>query len=387
MTHPVQKPTFCEFFAGGGMARLGLGEDWRCVFANEWSEQKAAAYRAMFGACPELHVGDVAKVGPELIPERPTLVWGSFPCQDLSLAGNGAGLSGERSGTFKPFWRLVKRLAAKGRPPSLVVLENVVGTLTSHDGSDFAYICEELTRSGYKFGALLMDAVHFLPQSRPRLFIVGALPGALAASGVAGAGPAAPWHTKGLIEAYGKISAKAKRNWVWWRLPVPGARRTDLEDLIEAHPTGVEWHTGEQTARLLGMMSDVNRAKVGEVQASGERRVGTLYRRTRPDVESGAKVQRAEVRFDGVAGCLRTPAGGSSRQTIIEVNGDSIRTRLLSPREAARLMGAPDSYPIPENYNEAYHLFGDGLAVPVVGWLSKHLLLRLAGHAAITVAA
>jgi DNA (cytosine-5)-methyltransferase 1 len=232
-----------------------------------------------------------------------------------------------------------------------------------------------------------MDAVHFLPQSRPRLFIVGALPGVLAAPGVTQAGPAAPWHTKGLVEAYGKISAKAQQSWVWWRLPVPGARRTDLEDLIEAQPKGVEWHTREQTARLLGMMSDVNRAKVAEVQASGERRVGTLYRRTRPDVGSGVKVQRAEVRFDGVAGCLRTPAGGSSRQTIIEVEGDSIRTRLLSPREAARLMGAPDSYPIPENYNEAYHLFGDGLAVPVVGWLSKHLLLRLAGNAAVTEAA
>ncbi len=369
------------------MARLGLGEDWRCVFANEWSEQKATAYRAMFGPSPELHVEDVARVKPVLIPERPTLVWGSFPCQDLSLAGNGAGLSGERSGTFKPFWRLVKQLAARGRQPSLVALENVVGTLTSHNGSDFAYICEELTRSGYRFGALVIDAIHFLPQSRPRLFIIGALPGALAASGLAEAGPAAPWHTRSLIEAYGKISAKAQRNWVWWRLPIPGARRSDLEDLIEYSPTGVEWHTPEQTVRLLGMMSDVNREKVAEVQASGERRVGTLYRRTRPDSESGTKVQRAEVRFDGVAGCLRTPAGGSSRQTIIEVNGDSIRTRLLSPREAARLMGVPDSSPIPANYNEAYHLFGDGLAVPVVGWLSRHLLFRLSGHTAITEAA
>ena len=48
--------------------------------------------------------------------------------------------------------------------------------------------------------------------------------------------------------------------------------------------------------------------------------VGAVYRRTRPD-ENGIKRQRAEVRFDDVAGCLRTPAGGSSRQIILVVEG------------------------------------------------------------------
>jgi len=85
-------------------------------------------------------------------------------------------------------------------------------------------------------------------------------------------------------------------------------------------------------------------------------------------------VQRAEIRFDDVAGCLRTPAGGSSRQVIMVVEGKRIRSRLLSPREAARLMGLPDSYLLPKNYNAAYHLAGDGVAVPVVRHLAQHLL-------------
>ena len=102
----------------------------------------------------------------------------------------------------------------------------------------------------------------------------------------------------------------------------------------------------------------------------GRRTVGTIYRRTRPD-EQGTKRQRAEVRFDEIAGCLRTPAGGSSRQTILVVEGRKVRSRLLSTREAARLMGLSDDYRLPERYNEAYHVCGDGVCVPVVRHLGR----------------
>ena len=90
-------------------------------------------------------------------------------------------------------------------------------------------------------------------------------------------------------------------------------------------------------------------------------------------MENGAKVQRAEVRFDEVAGCLRTPAGGSSRQTILVVHGRSVRSRLLDSREAAALMGLGASYQLPKRYNEAYHLVGDGVVVDVVRHLARHL--------------
>jgi DNA (cytosine-5)-methyltransferase 1 len=109
--------------------------------------------------------------------------------------------------------------------------------------------------------------------------------------------------------------------------------------------------------------------------------VGGVYRRTRHDA-FGRKVQRAEVRFDDIAGCLRTPAGGSSRQTIIVVEGPEVRTRLISPRETARLMGLHERYKLPDNYNEAYHLTGDGLAVPVVRHLSHHIFSPILALAA-----
>ncbi len=358
---------YYEFFAGGGMARAGLGPNWQCVFANDISEKKADAYRANWGG-EHLTVADVFTVKPSQLPEHADLAWGSFPCQDLSLAGNGLGLDGERSGAFWGFWKLIRGLNRAGRKPRMVVLENVYGTLTSHDGKDFEQIAKAVAAEGYVFGAVVMDAVHFTPQSRPRLFIVGvdASMDIPAITHVANPSPA--WHPDALIRAHNRLSKTARTAWCWWNPPMPNQRAGTLDDIIEREPTGVRWHTGEETQKLLAMMTDVNRRKVIQAQRLGALKAGTIYKRTRNGV------QRAEVRFDGVAGCLRTPAGGSSRQTIILVEGPKIRTRLISPREAARLMGLPDSYLLPIRYNDAYHLLGDGVVVPVVAHLAAHIL-------------
>ena len=165
------KPTFYEFFAGGGMARAGLGPSWKCLFANDFDRKKGETYRANWGS-DALLVGDVRTLEAKQLPGHADLVWASFPCQDLSLAGAGAGLAGARSGTFWPFFDLVKKLRAEERGPKLLVLENVCGALTSHGGKDFSAICDALAAEGYNFGALVIDAALFLPQSRPRLFIV-----------------------------------------------------------------------------------------------------------------------------------------------------------------------------------------------------------------------
>ncbi len=156
-------------------------------------------------------------------------------------------------------------------------------------------------------------------------------------------------------------------------MAVQSARKLSFADVIEDDPADVRWHTKAETAKLIGMMSPSNLAKVHSAQLKRKRIVGAIYKRTRFDGR-GVKLQRAEVRFDDVAGCLRTPRGGSSRQTIIVVEGNHIRTRLLSAREAARLMGLPENYLLPERYNDAYQLAGDGVAVPVVRYLAKTLL-------------
>jgi DNA (cytosine-5)-methyltransferase 1 len=307
------------------------------------------------------------------LPGTADLAWASFPCQDLSLAGAGEGLKGDRSGTFWSFWKLMRALATEGRPPRMIVLENVCGALTSHEGKDFAAIGGALAGGGYEFGAVVMDAAHFLPQSRPRLFIVAVRAALSIPAGLIADGPVARWHPSALIVAHGKLSKRAKAAWTWWRLPPPPVRNTAFSDLIEETPKSVRWHTQGETKHLLSLMSSVNLAKVEAAKRAGRRMVGGIYRRTRTDGD-GAKVQRAEIRFDDIAGCLRTPAGGSSRQSIMIVQGSTVRSRLLSPREAARLMGLPEDYVLPENYNEAYHLVGDGVVVPVIRFLAAHIL-------------
>jgi DNA (cytosine-5)-methyltransferase 1 len=369
--------TFYEFFAGGGMARLGLGASWTCAFANDFDPVKTATYRANFAdAAQHLRAGDVWALGPDDLPGRADLAWASSPCQDFSLAGARAGLAGGRSSAFFGFWRLIEGLAAQGRAPRAIVIENVGGLLTSHGGADFAALGQALADQGYSFGALEIDAAAFLPQSRPRVFVIATLgpPPAILAG-------ASPFHSRAVKAAAAGLPAELARRWIWWRLAAPPARNTDLAALLE--PDGaVAWHSPARTERWLELMAPLHRARLEAVRNRGGRAVGAIFRRTR--LEDGRRVQRAEVRFDGLAGCLRTPRGGSSRQAIAVVEDGGVRTRLLTPREAARLMGLPDSYGLPRAATSALLVAGDGVAVPVVRWLAQQVLEPLlAGASAI----
>ncbi len=365
-------PSYYEFFAGGGMARAGLGPGWTCLFANDIDPKKASAYKQNWGE-NDISVKDVGLLSTQDLPGAAELAWASFPCQDLSLAGTGAGLKGSRSGTFWPFWHLIKALNAEGRRPNMVVLENVCGALTSHDGGDFRSLVDALAVEGYRCGALVIDAALFLPHSRPRLFVIGVRDDIEISDALTAGGPQEPFHSRALRIAHASLPRAARTAWIWWKLAAPPRRNRRFAQIIEDAPLDVSWNTPEQTRTLLEMMSPVNLAKVEKAKRMKRLMVGSLYKRTRVDRDS-VRVQRAEVRFDDVAGCLRTPGGGSSRQSIIVVQGNQIRSRLLSPRETARLMGLPDSYMLPANYNEAYHLTGDGVAVPVVRYLAQHII-------------
>jgi DNA (cytosine-5)-methyltransferase 1 len=364
-------PSFYEFFAGGGMVRAGLGSQWRCLFANDFDHKKGRSYRDNWGD-GELKTADVGSLTTKDIPAVADLAWASFPCQDLSLAGGGAGLKGDRSGTFWPFWKLMKCLIKDGRPPRLIVLENVCGTLTSHEGKDFVTICSAFQEAEYVVGAVVVDASLFVPQSRARLFIIGTQQGTELPPSLTAQGPSAPWHTRTLKTAYEKLPTKTKRQWIWWNLPLPPKRKSTFADMIEENPTKAVWFSEQETRRLLAMMSDTNLNKVLEAKSQERQIIGGVYKRTRPDPKGGT-VQRAEIRFDDISGCLRTPAGGSSRQVVVMVDGKSVKARLISSRETARLMGLPDDYKLPDKYNEAYHLTGDGVVVPVVRHLSEHI--------------
>jgi DNA (cytosine-5)-methyltransferase 1 len=320
--------SFYEFFAGGGMARLGLGATWTCAFANDFDPVKARTYRENFADAGEhFHEGDVWKLAASDLPGLADLAWASSPCQDFSLAGARAGLAGGRSSAFFGFWRLIEGLAADdvasgGRAPRAVVIENVSGLLTSHGGRDFAALGEALAAQGYSFGALEIDAAAFLPQSRPRVFVV-----ATREPPPVGLVGESPFHTRAVKAAAAGLPPALAARWIWWAAPAPPPRNTDLAALLEPD-AAVEWHSPARTARWLELMAPLHRARLDAMRVRGERAVGAVYRRMR--LEDGRRVQRAEVRFDGLAGCLRTPRGGSSRQVIVVVEGGRVRTRLLN---------------------------------------------------------
>jgi len=377
MTH---QKTFLEFFAGGGMARLGLGDSWRCLFANDMDPQKCASYRANFGD-DHLIEGDVSALNLKDLPlERTDLVWGSFPCQDLSLAGARAGMKAKRSGAFFSFWRHVEDLHKQDRAPRLIALENVTGLLSSNEGRDFAVICASLAALDYRISAIVLDARAFTPQSRPRLFILGFGPDATPAEATS---PNEVTSPLALRDAYQMLPPSVKKQWAWMA-PTPGMQRNiRLSDIIDWNAK--DWHTKKQTDTLLSMMNNSQRARLDAIVRNGARRAGAAFRRTRS--EDGKTVQRLEARFDGLAGCLRTPAGGSSRQIIIAIENGAVRTRLITPREAARLMGLPDDYILPTSATAALKLCGDGVCVPVVQWLGEAILEpALEQHRAIAAA-
>ena len=369
--------SFYEFFAGGGMARLGLGETWTCAFANDFDPVKAKAYAGNFGD-GHLRAGDVWTLEAADLPGRADLAWASSPCQDLSLAGRRRGLDGKRSSAFWGFWKLIEALDREGRAPRAVVIENVAGLLTSAGGDDFTALATALAKLGYRFGALEADAGLWLPQSRSRLFVMAVReiaphPGA----------PSEPFHTRAVRQAHDRLPDALKARWIWWSLPQPRRRNGDLAAILEPDDA-VAWLGKPAVERLIDLMSPVHRAKLAAARDSGERKVGALFRRVR--VERGVRVQRAEVRFDGLAGCLRTPSGGSSRQFVVVVEAKCTRARLLTSRETARLMGLPDDYRLPHRATAALKVTGDGVAVPVVRAIAEAMLEPLLRNRAVEAA-
>jgi DNA (cytosine-5)-methyltransferase 1 len=368
----ADRPTFLEFFAGGGMSRLGLQGLFTGVFANDFDPMKCDAWRRNAPG-ETIHEGDIWNLDPGTVPSA-DLAWASFPCQDLSLAGARRGLNAPRSGAFWGFWNIIEAQEAEGRAPKTLALENVAGLLSSHKGRDFASLIIHLADAGYRVGAMIIDAALFSPQSRPRLFII-AHKGRIADNLVADA-PNPTFHPPALRAAVEALPHEARLAWTWWRLPAPPRRNTDLAALLDRNLPEHVWRSDDAMQKLVGQMAPLHRARFEKALADPRWQAGAVYRRIR--VEGEARIQRAEIRYDGMAGCLRTPGGGSSKQFLLITENGKARLRTLLPREAARLMGCDDAWRLPDVETSALKVLGDGVSVPAVRWLGRHLLAPLA---------
>ncbi|MEV4826809.1 DNA cytosine methyltransferase [Micromonospora sp. NPDC049257] len=360
------KPTAAEFFAGIGLVRMGLEDaGFKVVWSNDIEPAKQEMYERHFDDPEGGHTfepGDVADVKGSQMVDGLTLAWASFPCTDLSLAGARRGLAGSESGTFWHFERVLREMG--DRQPPVVALENVVGLATSHGGEDLAAAIRALNELDYSVDVLTIDARRFVPQSRPRLFLVGALEPPEDEPV-----PNSELRPDWLQAPFGDPSLTTHRA----LLPAPPPpRTTGLTELAEKVPPGSDlWWDDQRRTAFLDSLSRIQAERLEALRK--DRRISrrTAYRRTR-----GGKPMW-EIRPDDIAGCLRTARGGSSKQAVVEAGHGQVRVRWMTPREYARLMGAGDYCLDGLRTNQALFGFGDAVCVPVVSWLAREYLMPL----------
>lgn len=352
---PVPKFKCADFFAGSGLATAALNNFFETVWANDICPKKKAVFLANHAYKP-FQLGSIELVHGDSIPKH-DLSWASFPCQDLSLAGNMSGIRSSRSGMVWEWLRVLDETIVK---PSIVVAENVKGLLSSQGGENYLFLHDALKERGYSVGAVLLDAVHWLPQSRPRVFVIGVLEKINILNFTT---DAPTWAQPNVVQSV----AKNASDWQWWKLPQPNERTLTLEEIIDIHHP---FDSEKTVQHHLSLIPEKHWDKINQAIKQGQY-IFPGYKRTR----SGKQV--LEVRTDGIAGCLRTASGGSSRQQLLIYKNGSFGTRLLTIDETAKLMGAPNNYQIPGSYNQSYKAMGDAIAVPAVSYLAKNLLYPL----------
>ncbi|MFU2208793.1 DNA cytosine methyltransferase [Solidesulfovibrio sp. C21] len=343
-----------DFFAGSGLVSYALSRYFDLVWSNDVCPKKADVFRTNYPDKP-FKLASIAGISGDDVPAA-ALSWASFPCQDLSLAGPAKGIRASRSGLV---WEWLRVMDTMKQKPPLVVAENVIGLLSTHEGRHYAELHNALMSRGYRVGAIVLDAIHFVPQSRPRVFVIGVDVHAPRLREFESNGP--NWlHPLAVIRA-----AAGVESFVWWNMPQPRNRAQNLSDIVDLT---IPCHDAARSKKNLALIPLNHLLRLNECGLN----VVPGYKRIR----QGRQV--LELRFDDVAGCLRTPGGGSSKQFLVIRCGSQWRTRLLTPREAAKLMGAPRGFILPTSANDAYRAMGDAVAVPVARYLAKSLLSKIA---------
>jgi DNA (cytosine-5)-methyltransferase 1 len=366
---PALPLTIAEYFAGIGLVHMGLRpHGWEVLFATDISPRKYELYQVFFPETAPFYIlTDVFDIVPSHLPQT-TLATCSFPCTDISLAGKMQGMvNGRHSGAFRGFLDILK--AQDKTAPPLLLLENVPGWL--HSGHDFPLTVRNLNALGYACDVFALNARHFVPQSRLRIFLVGVrCPGS----------PAAPERILARPRALlppalrHAIQSNLHLSWYCHDLPAPPPLRSaGLSDLLEPLPEDdPRWWPPAKIQRHMNLLSPLHLSRIQTLLHQDYVTHRTFFRRERHGR------QCVEIRNDDLAGCLRTVSGGSARQFLVQAGKGTLRMRALTPREYARLQGVPDTYPLPVPERQALSALGDAVCVPAVSWIAQHILTPLA---------
>ena len=345
-----------EFFAGIGLVGDALTpEGIEVIWANDIDPVKERLFKANHDPSV-FHLADVRTVTGEELRDI-HLATASFPCTDVSIAGNRAGLAGAETGLFYEFHRVLGEM--RDRAPAVVLLENVVGLSSSNGGEDLGRAFGLLNGLGYICDLVHVDARWFVPQSRPRIFIVGSKkPLSTELSGDLEHSPLRPAWYKAFVARHPELHIQTYA----LTPPVPETHALDTVTERLSHEDGRWWDEARRQA-FLGSLSEINIVRVEELRKADRMSWRTAYRRTR----QGKPVW--EIRADAIAGCLRTARGGSSKQALVEAGQGVVRVRWMTAREYARLQGVPEFALGGVSESQAMFGFGDAVCVPAVRWL------------------
>jgi DNA (cytosine-5)-methyltransferase 1 len=352
-----------EFFAGIGLVRLALEEAAvDVVWASDIERVKRDLYVANF-AEEDFVLADVRDVRGSDLPDF-ELATASFPCTDLSLAGGRKGLDGEHSGMFWEFARVIGELAEEGRAPGVTCLENVPSYATSNGGEDLRASIERLNDLGYACDLVVVDARHFVPQSRPRLFVIGELDATYEHTNWGPDNLRPTWIAR-FADAHPELDLRARK------VRPPLAEAVSLADVVQRlRPADRRWWEPERLERFLLGLSERHAERLESMRTASRVVWATAYRRTRDGMP------KWEIRGDNIAGCLRTTRGGSAKQALVEAGRGVVRARWMTPLEYARLQGVRPTYRLDRvTPNQALFALGDAVCVPAVTWLARERLL------------
>jgi DNA (cytosine-5)-methyltransferase 1 len=331
-----QAKTFLEFFSGIGLVREGLVPGgWECVFANDNDERKNAVYLDRFPEDGFLCREDVNNTDAILkrIPGQAVLATASFPCVDLSAAGKKKGLSGPDSSAFHGFVEVLRRLGR--RKPRVVLLENVLGLLSSRGGRDFQIVTREIAELGYYLDAFLLNASHFTPQNRQRIFVVGVTKELRPGRVISGDGPL-PCRPSELTTArLDKLIRETALPTGWVRFPLPsppsmGKTLVEVVDLGE----NAKWWPDPKADKIFRQIPDNHRRILRDKLVSRTTWAGTI----RTNHRTGRTW--ADLRLDGLAGAILTPRAAGGRQILVVTKDGRLLMRWLTAKEYARLQGS-----------------------------------------------
>lgn len=331
--------TFVDLFAGIGGLRLGFEQNGgRCVFTSEWDRNCLRTYQENFQVNHEI-VGDITKVDASDIPEHDVLLAG-FPCQPFSIAGvtkknalgRKHGFMCEAQGTL--FFDIARIIET--RKPKAFLLENVKN-LRSHDqGRTFEVIMGTLREElGYDVSAQVIDAQHFVPQHRERVFIVG---------------------------------FRDRVSWDWNSLVLPDKGKIKMSSVLHRRGAQEPEHDADKSyttsrgVNLKYVLSD-KLWKYLQQYALNHRAKGNGFGFGLVNPNDIARTLSARYYKDGSEILIRRSRGNPRR---------------LTPRECARLMGYPDSFRIPVSDTQAYKQFGNSvvpLLVREIARVMKHFVL------------